>query len=50
MGALSRFLPTDARFCIGNLAGRGLRIAPGLLLLFRRGRMRRCAQDMNDAG
>ena len=39
MGALSRFLPTDAQLCVGNLAGRGLRIAPGLLLLFRRGRL-----------
>lgn len=36
MGALSRFLPTDARFCIGNLAGHGLRVMSGLLLLFRR--------------
>ena len=39
MGVLSRFLPTDARFCIGNLAGRGLLVMPGLLLLFRRGRL-----------
>ena len=39
MGVLSRFLPTDAHLCIGNLTGRGLRIAPGLLLLFRRGRL-----------
>jgi hypothetical protein len=39
MGALSRFLPTDARFCIGNLAGRSLLVMPGLFLLFRRGRL-----------
>jgi len=39
MGTLSRFLLTDARFCIGNLTGRGLRIAPGPLLFFRRGRL-----------
>ena len=39
MGVLSRFLPTDARLCIGNLAGRGLLVMPGLLLLFRRGRL-----------
>jgi len=39
MGVLSRFLPTDAHLCIGNLTGRGLRIAPGLFLLFRRGRL-----------
>ena len=50
MGALSRFLPTDARLCVGNLAGHGLLVMSGLLLLFRRGRLRRCAQDMNDAG
>ena len=36
MGALSRFLPTDAQLCVGKLAGRGLRIAPSLFLLFRR--------------
>ena len=34
MGTLSRFLLTDARFCIGNLTGRGLRIAPGLFFAF----------------
>ena len=39
MGALSRFLPTDARFCIGNLAGRGLLVMPSLLLRFRRARL-----------
>ena len=40
MGVLSRFLPTDAHLCIGNLTGRGLLvIAPGLFLLFRRGRL-----------
>ena len=39
MGVLSCLLPTDARFCIGNLAGRGLLVMPGLLLLFRRGRL-----------
>ena len=39
MGTLSRFLLTDARFCIGNLTGRGLLVMPGLLLFFRRGRL-----------
>ena len=36
MGVLSRFLPTDAQLCVGNLAGRGARVASGLLLRFRR--------------
>ena len=39
MGALSRFLPTDARLCIGNLAGHGLLVMSGLLSLFRCGRL-----------
>ena len=36
MGALSRFLPTDAQLCVGKLAGHGLRVMSGLLLRFRR--------------
>ena len=39
MGGLSRFLPTDARLCIGNLAGHGLLVMSGLLSLFRCGRL-----------
>lgn len=38
MGALSLFLSTDARLCVGNLAGHGLLAMSGLPSLFRCGR------------